>query len=633
MNIKAQCCGLALLFILLYYYHKQKKLQLGSGKAFTIIVDATIFGVFLDAFSIYAIANPFGWDIITVKAICKAYLCSIVAISLSAFLYTVLDAYSDNVRLLKKVNLGYGIFSLVGILLIIALPIEIYNGNISENVYTLGPSVYACYIFSFVLLISTLFFIATKKGKMNPHRREAVMFWMLLWIGASAVQFFFNQLLLVGYAASLGCMILYLKLENPEVFIDRTNGLFNQNALFQYLRQCFDSKEEKTLVGLTLLHSTVSNVRGEVPPSISNEIALYLISLTNVTVFENGDNEFVLVLDDPQQTKTIIETISDRFDEGWGETGSIHVQENYSIIPDILIVPNMEDFLALLRYGRTHAAEYLNGNVYVIGPEILAAKKRELEIERLILDAMENDWVEVFYQPIYSTYHNKFTSAEALVRIRDDEGNLVSPVRFIPIAEQNGMIMRLGNIVFDKVCAFLAEHNPDDLGIEYIEVNLSVVQCGNEQLAADYIAIMKKYDIKPRWINLEITESASLDAKEILLANMKKLMTFGVRFSLDDFGTGQSNLNYIIDMPVDIVKFDREMTNAYFENGKARYVMEAAMHMIQGLDLRIVSEGVETKEQLDMMNKLGIDYIQGFYYSKPIPQDKYLAFIKEKNFS
>ena len=136
---------------------------------------------------------------------------------------------------------------------------------------------------------------------------------------------------------------------------------------------------------------------------------------------------------------------------------------------------------------------------------------------------------------------------------------------------------------------------------------------------------------KQKDINLEITETATLASKKKLIANMIALRNYGVGFSLDDFGTGQSNLNYIVDMPVDIVKFDKEMTTAYFESTKAKYVMDAAMHMIHGMKLDIVSEGVETAEQLDTMEELGIQYIQGYYFSKPLSQNEYLEFIHKNN--
>ncbi len=157
------------------------------------------------------------------------------------------------------------------------------------------------------------------------------------------------------------------------------------------------------------------------------------------------------------------------------------------------------------------------------------------------------------------------------------------------------------------------------------------MQCSYEQLAEEYISIMKKYRINPEYINLEITESASMSAKKTLLRNMRRLQEFGVRFSLDDFGTGQSNLNYIVDMPVDIVKFDREMSQAFFRDEKARYVMNAAMQMIQGLQLKIVSEGIEDEEQYHKMESLGIDYIQGYYFSKPLPETEFVEFLHKNN--
>ena len=175
------------------------------------------------------------------------------------------------------------------------------------------------------------------------------------------------------------------------------------------------------------------------------------------------------------------------------------------------------------------------------------------------------------------------------------------------MAEKRGLIIQLGEIVFRKVCEFIKEHDLKEYGLKYIEVNLSMVQCGYENLADDFIQIMQETKVDPTAIILEITESASLREKSILLENMKKLKAIGVKFALDDFGTGQSNLNYIVEMPIDVVKFDSTMINAYFENGTATYVMDAAMNMIQGMDLAIVSEGIEEKEQYAKMKQLGND--------------------------
>lgn len=244
-------------------------------------------------------------------------------------------------------------------------------------------------------------------------------------------------------------------------------------------------------------------------------------------------------------------------------------------------------------------------------------------------EAVQADRVQVYFQPIYAVDGKTFTSAEALVRMYDEAGQQLPVFESIRASEESGLIYRIGEIVFDKVCQMIREERIERHGIRYIEVNLSVAQCADEKLAENYIHIMERYGIDPAYINLEITESATVEAKQTLLANMEKLMAYGVSFSLDDFGTGQSNLNYIMEMPVQIVKFDREMTLAYFESTRGKFVMRAAVNMIHDMGLRIVSEGIETETQLLEMEKLGIDYIQGFYFSKPLPVRQFVDFMRD----
>lgn len=295
------------------------------------------------------------------------------------------------------------------------------------------------------------------------------------------------------------------------------------------------------------------------------------------------------------------------------------------------LVRRPSDILGIFQYAKRNRAEFTGRGVMLINNEVIEHIYDENSVENEIIGALRDNRVEVFYQPIYNTKTHKFTSAEALVRIRSREGNIIPPGRFIAVAEKRGLILRLGERVFETVCRFIVQHDIHAMGLEYIECNLSVVQCAYDHLAQDFIAIMEKYHVDANDIVLEITESASIIEKEILLDNMNALRKVGVRFALDDFGTGQSNLSYIVDMPIDIVKFDRGMTNAYFDNGNGKPVMDAAMGMIQKLELEIVSEGIEEKEQFAKLDELGIDYIQGYYFSKPRNAAEFISFIQSNN--
>ena len=143
--------------------------------------------------------------------------------------------------------------------------------------------------------------------------------------------------------------------------------------------------------------------------------------------------------------------------------------------------------------------------------------------------------------------------------------------------------------------------------------------------------MLNEYSISPDLVNLEIIETNSMHSQESLFANMKKLEEIGLSFSLDDFGSGSSNLNYIIDMPVSIVKLDKHLTDEYFINDKAKAIVKTVIEMAHSMGIKIIAEGIETSDSLDEMKALGVDYIQGFYFSKPLPEHEFLKFVQTHN--
>ncbi len=630
MHIQMQCCGIVLMMVLLFFYMKQQRISLNTEKAFLRAFCLNFFCIVLDVFSIIVIYQRdrlSGWFI---DFVCKSYLVTLLGVSLCGLLYVCVDIYVKKEDYRKAVR-RYEFAALADIALIYILPIYYqFDEDKTTFLVTYGPSNLAAFFVAIGFLAVNFYLMKKERNKVNPRRREAVQLWMIIWISAAVLQFFYNKLLVLGYACSIGMTVLYLKLENPETYLDRQSGMFNHGALVQYISQLYSEGKRFSVLAIIFERSFYKNRMPGQSEEVRMEIMEFLLGLPEVYVFKNAEDEILLVYKDADHTEKKIQPLFRRFDDGWGKNRAFYVCPRWIYVPDSGIVNNVEDMLYMIRDIRQNGKEFSENPFLYVDKEKVEQMYRKKQTEQLIFNAMEKDWVEVYYQPIYSTKERRFTSAEALVRIRDEQGNIVSPGIFIDIAEQNGMILRLGEMVFEKVCRFVKEHNIRQYGLQYIEINLSVVQCSYEQLAEDYINIMEKYNIPSELINLEITESASMEAKRILLNNMRSLMDYGVRFSLDDFGTGQSNLNYIVDMPVDIVKFDRDMTNAYFENGKAKYVMDAAMHMVQGMNLEIVSEGIETREQYETMEELGISYIQGYYFSKPLSERQFLQFISAK---
>lgn len=629
MVVQIQCCGLLLMAIMFYFYKTQKTIKLNTERAFWHSFLMTLASIVLDILSCIVIIYQDILPKLIVEGVSKIYLASLVGVAFFALLYICTDIYPKKSQY-NKMMFRYGIFVVCAVLLILALPISFYYDKETGVLYSYGLSDYATYAFALATVIMLNIRLFNEKDKISRDKRRAVHVWMGVWCLAAIIQFLNPKLLLVGFASALGMLVLYLKLENPGINLDKQTGMFNHGAFLQYTKQLYDTDASFAVLDISLEYGAFKAMNTELTEEVIAQVTGYLSSINDAIAFKNTGSEIIMVFPKKEKAEEAVKEIYERFEYGWGKNKGVLVSPALMYISDSSLTDNSEDLLYLIRYVRQNSKELSENRFVSVSGELAAELYKEKEIEQLIVNAIKNDWVEVWYQPIYSTKLHRFTSAEALVRIRSGDGILVQPGSFIGIAERNGMILQLGEIVFRKVCRFMNENNLRQYGVTYIEVNLSMVQCAYNQLAKDYISIMKEYGISPAMINLEITESASTNAKKTLLDNMKELMDYGVNFSLDDFGTGQSNLDYIADMPVDIVKFDRGMTNAYFENGKAKYIMDAAMNMIQGMDLKIVSEGIETEEQFKTMDNLGINYIQGYYFSKPLPENEYLEFIKKR---
>lgn len=627
MNIQAQLCGIILIIIMILFYVRYKSLRLNTQIIFQCLLVVVLFCVFFDMLSIWAIVNLLYIPGTIVEMICKTYLASLVLVGLAGLLYECSGVYERQKKFMWVTMIGTGA-ALLYIVIIACLPISISrHGRI---VYTEGPSVLMTYLSTCSFLVTNFILTIRKRRQANPRRTQVVLMWLGIWFAAAIVQFLNNELLLVGYAGAVGILIIFLRQENPEYMTDRATGLFNQDALLLYARKLYNMDREFSVLSIWFNLGISQADDGEREQAVMVEFARRLPNLPATRVFKMADDEVWMVFDDLSQAKDTMERVKVFIESGRKEIG-VMAQVEYTYMPSSLLAGDYQEMVHILQYARWKGQDHSISNFRQVDRKFVVQMKQEKAMELMLDQAMKEDRIEVFYQPIYATREHRFVSAEALVRMRDTNGQLVAPASFIPVAERNGDIIQLGEIVFDKVCRFFTEEQLERYGLHYIEVNLSVVQCGYKQLADDYIRIMEKYRMHPDCINLEITESASMSAKKTILGNMRRLREYGVHFSLDDFGTGQSNLNYIVEMPVDIVKFDREMSQAFFRDEKAQYVMNAAMQMIQGMQLKIVSEGIEDKQQYLEMEKLGIDYIQGYYFSKPLPEKEFLEFLHKNN--
>lgn len=305
-----------------------------------------------------------------------------------------------------------------------------------------------------------------------------------------------------------------------------------------------------------------------------------------------------------------------------------------NLIPYVCLAKCPEDidnFQSLISFGTDfHEKLPYNGEViHADGSTVKRMVSLLTGMDSIIERALANHGFHVYYQPIYSIEKKRFVSAEALLRLIDEKEGFISPEIFIPAAEKSGAIHKIGDYVLTEVFQFIASSEYKKLGLEYIEINLSVSQCMHHGLADSILESMSRYGVSSNQVNLEITESAASYDQSVMSENLERLSAAGLTFSLDDYGTGYSNMYRIAALPLKIVKLDKTFVNN--QNSKMWTILQNTVRMIKDLNMEIVVEGIETEEMVKKFSDLKCDFIQGYFFSKPIPQREFVEFIDRWN--
>lgn len=606
--IYSQVCGIFVSIVLLVLYILQKKLPIRNGFYFLVVLLTTLLCNIVDVISV--LLNTYLPTAFVTLFFAKLYLVIMCISLMSVTLYITNDVLpKKQYYVILKALL---VLSIVLCIIMAVTKIEVVD------VYTKGIGVTLTFVNAgFIIMFNVIFALKHKKD-MAGNKGFIILIWMLIWTVLAGIQFLFPKFLLVSFGLSLGSLIIYIKLENLGTYIDEDTGLFNYPSYNKYLND-LKFKGKKTSV-IYIKASNLYSIGENLLNDTLNRFNILLNKRSDIFVFSSGYDYIIVPKGDN------IKEIERWLNEIRGNEYIVGSHFNAIFIHNASLLENVEmtiDLVQKIISKNAGSERYL----FYVNENELEQYLKDNDYKKVIESAIEDDRVVVYYQPIYSIDKKKITTAEALVRIVDENNSLVLPGAFIPVAEATGLISKLDEVVFEKVCKFISEHDMEKLGIEYIEINVSALQFSSYKMASNYITIAKKYNIDPKYINLEVTESTNVDYYKPFNFNIKKLISYGFTFSLDDFGTGYSNLSNFTMMPVEIIKFDKKMTDSYSNGEKGKFVMQYTMGMFKQLGYKIVVEGVENENQLIEMEKCKADYIQGYYFSKPIAENEFLKFL------
>ena len=623
--------ALMITLVILFYFIYKNTIKSQQNTLFLWLIICALVSNISDLISIYSISNPGRFPRWFEYFINEFYLVSFCGTAVVYLAYIICLTSSKTLSLFDKIRiyLPYAV-----------LFISIYSTGQTgfifyfdkEGRYCHGKGFILMYICAFYYMISALVYSIAGLKKIGKAKFNTIIFFTNAILLSIAIQMFFKGLLISQFMTSVSVLILYLSLENPENYIDRILNIYNNKAFIEVFKVYTRKRKKFVLLGIEIggikyINENLGVLEGN---RVMRETASFFKSVAGrKNVFHLSGSQFLIMSNDQNMDwNNVVDRISDRFSDAFECSGmEISLDVNMCLFSYPQVVSNLEDAIDLLEYSLKYAKETGGSGIVYGDKELLAKGKRETQIVYMLGKAIKEDGFCVHYQPIYSVEKGRYTTAEALVRFKESDIGFVSPEEFIPIAEKNGMIVRIGEIVFEKVCKFYKENHLEEKGIENIHFNLSVVECMQQKLHEKIENIMDKYQLDSSKISLEITETAAVTSREILINNMNQLIDRGFKFSMDDYGTGFSNTSTLIAYPFDEIKIDKSIVWSAMEDEKAMIAFKHSVAMIKDLDFKIVAEGVETKEQAKMLGDLGCDYFQGYYYSKPVSEDDFMSLI------
>lgn len=508
-----------------------------------------------------------------------------------------------------------------------------------ENGYTRGPLFVLIYAVTVLYIIYDIVYIIQYRTFFDIGKILSLGAVVMFGVAAMVTQMFIPNALVEMLGGALGILIVSIGVQRPEDRIDSFTTLNKFSAYVYDMKRNYYNYKHVTVIMLNISnYQSIQSMVGfdfamevlEVVADKIREIDRRMHGCADLYYLDNF--RFRVVFSGKNQEKA--DRIASMLNHDLKRRTIINGYE-ITLSPYIVLARCPEeigDFKTLMSFGADfHKKNAYTGQVMKAG-EIYNKKQLDIQnnIDAIIDRALEHGSFQVYYQPIYSTSEGRFVSAEALIRLIDPQHGFISPEFMITAAEQSGAIHKIGELVFEKVCQFIASNDFEKSGLSYIEVNLSVAEMMNGDLPEKIFSIMNKYNISPDKINLEITETATAYDQKVMTENLEKLARAGLSFSLDDYGTGYSNIQRVIQLPLKIIKLDKSFVDEQ-DNPKMWIFLRNTVKMLKDMDMEIVVEGIETQEMVDAFSDLKCDFIQGYFFSKPIPRNDFVTFIMNSN--
>lgn len=638
-NIAAECISIINIIIIWFYSRKSNLVPSLKNWLFQLCFLVTFCAMVFNVLSTVMLAYPQHSPPFLTWLVTTVYFVATPLMGMAYFSYTVATVFEHSDSTLKII--AYTSFpGIVYFALVLLNPSFKILFDINEaGVYSQGPLIVLTYVIFYLYCLAAVVVVVIRKKYIEVSIRRILAAFPLIAMAVIIVQQAYPEVILSGSAATSAILIIYLYLQNKQNSIDYLTGLPNRQEFLKMLELQIKKSNDFNITVLSLrgfkrVNDTYGQHNGDL---FLQMIGRYLENISEPhCLYRYGGDEFAIISYGPfdESIEANVKKLDQRMQQTW------IIGENSCIIPAVIGVigypecaDTVEELINGIEFAVSMAKSEGGTNVYYCGQEMLNAMRRRQQIVSILENNLQNNSFSVFYQPIISTESGRYIVAESLLRIPDSLIGPLYPNEFIPIAEETGMIIEITYQVLDKVCKFINRLTEWDPEFEGVHVNFSGQQFSQIGLAEKVEEIIRRNGTPFSKIKIEITESILAENADVVAEFAEEMQKKGVLIELDDFGTGYSNIVSVMNTPLDTVKLDKSLIWSAMERKEAAVMVKSLTTVFHEMGLQVLAEGVEDEEQAAFVKNCGMDLIQGFYFSRPLPEEEAYTFIKEQSSS
>lgn len=632
-NINFLIAALVLLILIFYHFTRQKKLDSDSDRIFKFFITAGIADVSFDIVCTLLMSSGSG-ELAGISRLCLSAFYMLQVILPAALVYyaqTLRDVPSD------KIKRDMRILIIIPAVMMFLVLVNYWGGMMfyfdTRGVYHQGPwyLLMYCYAVLYVIIVGVMTVVYHKQ----LGTKNIIVLWeyLLIELICTVLQAAFDGLLMIGFGIALGILVLYLTISNPAPYTDQLTGAFNKpyfSKWFKGRRQAGGSHIYVLTVDIFNL-KRINKIWGD---STGNRILMRVAEElkpeeSDVKVFRITGKSFLIASDTLIDYEKCMENAQQIFEREFNVN-----DEEIPVSAVICGVTNAEQLdqdalLSYIEYMTTLVADRKETVLIQSSDKIMEGFLYEQEVERFLNTAIEKDLFEINYQPVFSVETGKCISMEALSRLKHPVLGQVPADVFISFAEKNGQIDRIGLLQFRRACRFLSENRKLMEKIDNVKFNLSPLELVKHGHVEKLIDTVREYELPFSFFQFEITETAATEYSVSVSRVIEKFTQAGIGICLDDFGSGYANISTVLKLPFCAVKIDRSMLKGAVGDAEVALFYRSIVNALKEMGYTVISEGVETAAEADMLSSWGVDMMQGYYYSEPVGSDR-IAELLEK---